>query len=143
MEAAGLVVGGAGLAGLFSACVQCLDMADLAKAQERALKVLHTKLENQKFFFIAWAQSIGLDGADEAYQVLRTLSPAYQERIGSTMQQVGMLFWEGQELKSRYGLETVVHSTADQAQHTLPDASPYRAMIPKSDRTGTTEDSTP
>lgn len=127
LEAAGLALGAAGLAGLFSSRVHCLELVDLGRAQKRDLALLHAKLENQKAIFVAWGQSIGLESSDDVKIALQKIQPLYHDRIVATMQQVGLLFWESPTLKRRYGLE---EGSADYDAQAYPlEPSAFRALF--------------
>lgn len=127
LEAAGLALGAAGLAGIFSACLRCLELVDLAKEQTRDLTILHTKLENQKALFVAWAQSVGFGGQDDGDKLLCNLSPLLRNRVAATMQQIGLLFWDAERLRKRYGLGT--YGTTECEGRNSVRTTAFRVMI--------------
>jgi hypothetical protein len=105
-EAAGLTLGVANLARLFSTCIDAFDSVQLALPHGRDLRdlqLLHTKLDNQKVRFMIWGHSLGLDEPTRRLEV--DIRP--QETRGAvieTMQLIISLFEESGGLVARYGL---------------------------------------
>ena len=101
-EAAGLVLGGLGVAGLFSVCVQAFDMVQLGRTQSHRLRILETKLDNQKARFIIWGQKHNLQ---DGQQYDRRLDESVRKgQIVKTCRLIIDLFTASEELKTRYGL---------------------------------------
>lgn len=63
MEAIGLVVG---VAGLFSACLECLDLVDSARNYEHESEVLIAKLDIQRVRLQIWGDLVGLGSSQNA-----------------------------------------------------------------------------
>ena len=121
-EAAGLVFGVAGLAGLFSSCIQVFDMLQMANTMDFDLRILHQRLENQKLRFANWGQSLGLDGSLEGESALH--GATFNELTGvSIMRNMEILretFQNARSLEKRQGL------------HRLPDGdrrTPFAAAL--------------
>ncbi|VUC25215.1 unnamed protein product [Clonostachys rosea] len=66
MEVVGLVVGVAGLAGLFSTCIQAFDLVQCGRNLQKDHLLLSTRLANQRLRFQSWGRACGLD-RDGAY----------------------------------------------------------------------------
>src|ERR1700761_2006684 len=110
-EAAGLVLGGLGVVGIFSVCVQAFDMIEIARTQDRTLRVLATKLDNQKARFIIWGESLGLhrsDGTDR-----RAEHPVIAKSISRSCELVYELFTDSNQLQLRYGLAEEIGATSN------------------------------
>lgn len=102
-EAAGLVSGAFGVAGLFSVCVQVFDAIQLGRTQDHKLRILMTKLDNKKARFIIWGKALGRD-SDSGYDERIDESPR-KERIRQSCELIYDLFTEIQTLRTRHGLE--------------------------------------
>ena len=104
MEAAGLALGVAGLAGLFSACASCYQLvrrgADLGKDH----KILETKFNNQELRLLSGGKACGLVGTDIEYDT-RLDEPVLRARIQATLECIKELFQDEAELKKRFGLK--------------------------------------
>lgn len=75
MEVAGLVVGFAGLAGLFSTCVDSFKLVQLHRSRQHDFDVLQTMLDNQLFHLMAWGKACGfMDRTANPRCVLRRVS---------------------------------------------------------------------
>ena len=101
-EAAGLGIGVASLAGLFTSCVEVFNLFELGRAKSRDYEILHTKLGNQRLRFETWGQANGFD-ADEALDA-RLDEPKRHHCLIRTMELVRSLFLESTALMERYGL---------------------------------------
>jgi hypothetical protein len=60
MEVAGLAVGVAGLAGLFSCCNSAFQLVQKGRSFGRDYKILETKFANQELRLRAWGRASGL-----------------------------------------------------------------------------------
>ena len=102
-EAAGVAVGIVSLAGLFNSCLHVFSLIELGRARSHDYKILHQKLDNQKFRFMTWGQANGLDGGlsyDE-----RLDEPERRQHLARTMELVHSLFKESDGLTEIYGLQ--------------------------------------
>src|SRR5277367_1689982 len=61
MEAIGLAVGVAGLAGLFSTCLDVVDKVDSYRDYGFESRSIVAQFEADKLLFQKWAQSVGID----------------------------------------------------------------------------------
>lgn len=97
-EVAGLVIGAAALAGLFSNCIDAFDLIQTARNQDRDLELLYQKLDNQHARFYLWGDTYvatgSLDGAN----------PKLCQTIGRNMQHICSMLREGTTLATRYGM---------------------------------------
>jgi ubiquitin-conjugating enzyme E2 D/E len=127
-EAAGSVLGGLGVVGIFSVCVQVFDMVQVGRTQDRSLKILVTKLDNQKARFIIWGQALKLDDPQGYERSLE--NPLIQHRIHANCELLYSIFTESSVLKKRYGLkEEPGITTRDALQLTDNDGSPWRVTF--------------
>jgi HET-S-like prion-inhibition and propagation protein len=102
-EAAGLALGVAGLAGLFTSCVDCYQLVRRGAALDKDYRILETKFGNQELRLSAWGRACGLLG-DADYDV-RLDERVLQSRIVATLQCVKDLFEDEKELRKRFGLK--------------------------------------
>ena len=101
-EAAGLVLGVAGLAGLFSLCVQSFDLVQMGRTLGRDYEILETKYEATKVRFMIWGEAMGMTNPDD-YDA-RLDNPMIQSTICRILNCIRFLFADGNVLASRYGL---------------------------------------
>ena len=114
MEAAGIAVGVVGLAGLFSACIDCFELVQRGRYLGKEYLLLETKFENQRLRLITWGRACGLAG----HQSVRTygaIIPSGQdtvlgdeevrECIQRTLTHIFKLLNDGKNLMQRYGLK--------------------------------------
>ncbi|KAL2361844.1 hypothetical protein RJZ56_005268 [Blastomyces dermatitidis] len=106
MEPLSLAVGFAGLAGLFSTCVDCFKLVQVYDSRASDYEVLQTMLDNQQFHFMAWGKACGFmhpyrtnSKFDDPTSSLRN------ERIEQTMEKIKSLLTNGDHLKEIYGLK--------------------------------------
>ncbi|KAF2706204.1 hypothetical protein K504DRAFT_438261 [Pleomassaria siparia CBS 279.74] len=103
MEVAGLVVGVAGVAGLFSTCVDCYELVQRGRYLGKDYILLETKFSNQRLRFITWGKACGLvdsDGSGETFQ-----NEDVRSNIRDTLVQLVALLGDGSDLKKKYGLK--------------------------------------
>lgn len=102
MEVAGLAVGVAGLAGLFSACSSAFLLVQKGRSFGKDYKILETKFNNQELRLRAWGRACGLiDGTQ--YDV-RLDEPELHQQLEATLECIKLLLGDAKELKDRYGL---------------------------------------
>jgi ubiquitin-protein ligase len=98
----GAALGVAGLAGLFSTCVQCFDLVQLGRAYARDYEIIQTKFEAQKVRFLIWGQVVGvIEGS--SYDTRLDL-PEIRPTVLRILLNIRLLFSDGQQLSRRYGL---------------------------------------
>jgi Prion-inhibition and propagation len=104
MEAAGLVIGAAGLAGLFSSCVECFSLINSGCSHGRDLEILITKLDVEKTRLLQWGDAVGLLASDP--KVRNPLLDADHMRpvIERVLNCIVMLLTDGDKLRSKYGM---------------------------------------
>ncbi|KAK3985404.1 prion-inhibition and propagation-domain-containing protein [Cladorrhinum sp. PSN332] len=103
MEAAGLALGVAGLAGLFSSCLSCYQLVQRGARLHRDYKILETKLSNQELRLLAWGRACGLALGDDK----RFEDPGLRASITATLECIRDLFRDEAELRKKYGLKAV------------------------------------
>jgi Ras family protein A len=102
-EAAGLVLGVAGLAGLFTTCIDCYQLVRRGAALDKDYRILETKFNNQELRLLAWGRACGLVG-DAEYDV-RLDEHFLRTRIIETLQCIKALFDDERRLRKRFGLK--------------------------------------
>lgn len=110
MEPAGLTFGAIALASLFTDCIACLDLIELARSSEKGLKIQVCKLSFIKRQFMVWGESIGLLSPDEGRDDVLDQVQGRQE-IEDVLQQISILLKDAEKLKTKYGVD--VDSTVD------------------------------
>ena len=110
MEPAGLSLGAIALASLFTECIACLDLIELARSSEKGLKTQVCKLSFIKRQFMVWGESIGLLSPDEGRDDVLDQAQGRQE-IEDVLQQISILLKDTEKLKTNYGVD--VDSTND------------------------------
>ncbi|KAF2181388.1 hypothetical protein K469DRAFT_740828 [Zopfia rhizophila CBS 207.26] len=106
MEPAGLAVGFAGLAGLFSTCVDCFKLVQVYDSRSSDYGILQTMLDNQQFHFMAWGKACGFMDPDRTNSRFDDpMSGLRNERIEETMERIKSLLTNGDNLKEKYGLK--------------------------------------
>ncbi|KAK5704509.1 Ubiquitin-conjugating enzyme E2 T [Elasticomyces elasticus] len=130
-EAVGLVLGGLGVVGAFSVCVQAFDMIQIGRTQDHRLKILATKLDNQKARFMIWGGALQLD--DPTRYDRRVEHPFTKPQISASCQLIYDMFTQSDQFMKRYGLKAELQgsssSVANQQQHTGNEASPWRTTF--------------
>ncbi|OJD24079.1 hypothetical protein ACJ73_04560 [Blastomyces percursus] len=106
MEPLSLAVGFAGLAGLFSTCVDCFKLVQVYDSRASDYGILQTMLDNQQFHFMAWGKACGFMDPYRKHSKFDdpTLS-LRNERIEQTMEKIKSLLTNGDNLKEMYGLK--------------------------------------
>ncbi|KAJ2896758.1 P-loop containing nucleoside triphosphate hydrolase protein [Zalerion maritima] len=124
MDATGVVLGVAGLAGLFSTCVDCFHLIQRGCTFDRDYRILETKFDNQELRLCAWGRACGLISSNNssASTIARNASfgasgttvgsfdtvldePQLQSRVRATLECIMLLFCDEKGLRGRYGLE--------------------------------------
>jgi hypothetical protein len=103
MEAVGLAVGVVGLAGLFSACIDCFELVQRGRYHGKDYLLLETKFTNQRLRLTSWGRACGfLDSGsiDDQFGEEQIEAP-----IKATLTHLITLFTDGQALRSKYGLK--------------------------------------
>ncbi|ORX98620.1 prion-inhibition and propagation-domain-containing protein [Clohesyomyces aquaticus] len=113
MEVAGLVIGAAGLAGLFSCCSSAFQLVQRGRAFGQDYKILETKLSNQELRLRAWGRACGL--IDGVPYDPRLDEPELQCQLVKTLECIKQLLSDAQTLQDRYGVaqSTFIPSTTN------------------------------
>ncbi|KAK0616745.1 prion-inhibition and propagation-domain-containing protein [Immersiella caudata] len=132
-EAAGVVLGVAGLAGLFTSCIDCYQLVRRGAALDKDYRILETKFNNQELRLSAWGRACGLLGDDDYDE--RLDEQALRTRIIATLQCVKALFDDERELRKRFGLKPCRGSSSPSNRARTPLALPMArsdaALSPK------------
>ena len=105
-EAAGLVLGAAGLLGLFSSCVECFELVEsgLSYAKDHAL--LSIKYDVEKTRLLIWGHAAGLFRTEGPYR--NSLDKKWiNDVVEKILLQIKVLFGDTADLMSKYGLEPI------------------------------------
>lgn len=102
MEAAGLVIGAVGLAGLFTACIDCFELVQRGRYLGRNYLLLETKFTNQRLRLASWGKACGLTDSND--DQISQLEPEVLDGLASTLSQLLELLSNGNALRNTYGL---------------------------------------
>ena len=104
-DVAGLVLGVAGLAGLFSSCVDCFDHIDTARRYEHESEVLIAKFHIQHVRLYIWGTLVGITGKIEQ----ENLNVLAQQQLGVKICLDGIkrVLTSSSDLTAKYGLVEV------------------------------------
>jgi hypothetical protein len=122
MDVAGLALGIAGIAGLFSTCLDCFQLIQRGRAFEKDYRILETKLDNQELRFSAWGRACGLIDIIEGGSNPLESMPEIKTRIQKTLECIRELFQDEKELKKRYGLRPLEEAPSGSSAGLLTDA---------------------
>ncbi|CAI6339167.1 unnamed protein product [Periconia digitata] len=103
MEAIGLGVGVAGLAGLFSSCIECFELVQRGRYLGQEYTILETKFTNQRLRLLTWGWACGF--ADPERYDNRLEDEELRSCIEATLLHLISLLNNGKELKNKYGLK--------------------------------------
>jgi hypothetical protein len=104
MEPVGLAVGIAGLAGLFSTCVECFNIVQRGRYLGRDYFILETKYTNQRLRLQTWGRACGLCDVGTAASSTLAWNDEVRVAVGDTLFQIASLFQDHRTLRKRYGL---------------------------------------
>ncbi|KAK4034304.1 prion-inhibition and propagation-domain-containing protein [Parachaetomium inaequale] len=102
MEPIGLAVGVAGLAGLFSTCIECFNIVQRGRYLGRDYFILETKYTNQRLRLLTWGRACGL--TDAGTPAAEGWDEDILTAVSRTLAQIALLFQDHQALRKRYGL---------------------------------------
>jgi hypothetical protein len=103
MEAVGLTVGVAGLAGLFSTCISCFELVQRGRYLGKEYILLETKFANQRLRLLTWGRACGFADPDKYDE--RFDDEELRSCIEATLIHLITLFNDGKALKMKYGLK--------------------------------------
>jgi ubiquitin-protein ligase len=99
MEMAGITLGDAGLAGLFSLCTDCFDLVQCNPSLGNEYTLLATRVGNQRLRFRAWGLACGL--AEASGHDCGLDEPDLRARVTKSMQSIVHLFVDSKKLTKR------------------------------------------
>ena len=98
MEATGLAVGIAGLAGIFSTCLDCFELFQCAQSFREDFNILLLLLECQKERLLTWGHLVSKSKTEDERQNLNALAVKCLETIIS-------LLSDAEKLQGQYGVQ--------------------------------------
>lgn len=104
VEPISLSLGAVALAGLFTTCLDCLDMIDAGRNFSRDLEILLAKLEAQRAILWAWGCTVHLDHDGKQFNE-DLLGPDIQKTISRLLWCIVSLFEDTKKFGKRYGLK--------------------------------------
>jgi Prion-inhibition and propagation len=104
MEVAGLVLGAARLAGLFSACLDCFALIDSGHTHGRDLEILLTKLDVEKTRLLQWGDAVGLLSSYPRSRNTLLDVDHTRSMIERVLNCIFMLLTDTDKLRSKYGM---------------------------------------
>ena len=104
-EAAGLVIGGVGLAALFSTSVECLDYISLGRNIGKDYQLSATNMILLKVRLYAWGKSLRVTQPGQEHPVLRDCWLQERETVGMSLFGIKTTFDDAGKLEKKYGLE--------------------------------------
>lgn len=129
-EAAGLALGVAGLASLFTTCMECFDMLEMSRTAQKDIARQHQKLDNQKMRFVIWGRSLQLHEAvlDKHILDIVEADKVLMHNIQKTMLHIKSLFQDVDSLAQRYGLKKEPNPL-NQLITSAPDGNAFQGAI--------------
>jgi len=109
MEPVGLAVGIAGLAGLFTTCIECFNIVQQGRYFGRDCWILETKYANQRLRLQTWGRACGF--ADASLRTNLPWNEDVQLAVEATLQRMAGLFQDHKTLHRRYGVSMVQSDT--------------------------------
>lgn len=138
IEPVSLTIGAVALAGLFTTCVDCLDMIDAGRNFSPDLEIVLAKLEAQRAIFLVWGSTVGLDDCGKYFNE-DLLGPPIQKTIRRLLFCIISLFEDSKKFRKRYGLKkssgpnnarlTDSESKSDHGMNPLAGIDDYRSRI--------------
>lgn len=108
-----LTIGAVALASLFSLCVQCFDLIDVASNLGIDYEILLVKLSIEKRRLMIWGEAVGILRPDEDRDLLLD-DPDTRVLVKRILENVQKLFHDADALRSKYGLEKASENAARQ-----------------------------
>ncbi|KAI1878391.1 hypothetical protein JX265_000323 [Neoarthrinium moseri] len=138
MEPVGLAVGGVGLVGLFSTCVNCFELVQNGRYLGRDYILLETKFDNLRLRFRSWGRACGF--MDSGRYDVRLDNQEIKSSIESTMANLIHLFQNGSQLQEKYGLKDEWKTSMIVPQNDAPGLNILSSSITTGSWLGTTLD---
>lgn len=111
-EAAGLAIGGIGLAGLFTSCVDCLDYITLARNHGRDLEISLTQMSLLNQRLTIWGEIVKVQNEGYELPALREKWPQIGSTVGQALVSIKDAFTDISALEKRYGLKASPESSS-------------------------------
>jgi Prion-inhibition and propagation len=108
-----LTIGAVALASLFSLCVQCFDLVDVASNLGLDYEILLVKLSIEKRRLMIWGEAVGILRPDEDRDLLLD-DPETRALVERILMNIQKLFHDADALRSKYGLEKASEKPAIQ-----------------------------
>lgn len=105
-EAAGLVLGLAGLAGLVNACMEAISLFQASRSHGRDFEILMTRLEIEKTLILQWAERIGIlcEMNNGPGHDTRLNNPRTHSAVANALSCALLLLTDAERLRSDYGV---------------------------------------
>ncbi|KAL8731893.1 MAG: hypothetical protein Q9181_004154 [Wetmoreana brouardii] len=105
-EAASLVIGIAGLAGVCNACLEAFSLISAGRSLGRDFEILATKLDIEKTLLLHWAERVGLLTIQDEHPIYdaRFSDAQTHTAVINTLSCVLYLLTDSERLQSQYGL---------------------------------------
>jgi len=138
MESTGVALGIAGLAGLFTTCLQLFDLVSTAKSHGSACQTLLCKLEVEQVFFLKWGEAVGIFNPQASDRPQR--NETYNKRLGDILIRRAVFnilsclkttLEDTNNLVAKYGLQPL---RSDEALYSSPHQSAFRVTHEKLQR---------
>ena len=104
-EPIGLAIGVAGLAGLFSTCVECMDYISLGRDYGKDYELSLTKTILLKARLNAWGESLCVMQEGRELAVLRDYWSQEKDAVGRCLLGIKTIFDDTTQIETKYGLE--------------------------------------
>jgi hypothetical protein len=105
VEPISLTIGAVALASLFSLCVECFDLIELARSLGPDFELLSIKLSIEKRRLMIWGEAVGILRPDLERDASLD-QPETRQLIENVLNSIRKLFSDADSLSKTYGLET-------------------------------------
>lgn len=115
MEPVGLAAGLAGLAGLYSVCLQGMDHIQAWMEMGKDSQRIYCMLQVEKYLLENWGESVGInvDGSMRTGNHHPALSiPRSRDVVYSILANIETIFCDGETLSNKYGINSAVGSSS-------------------------------
>ncbi|CAZ84103.1 unnamed protein product [Tuber melanosporum] len=139
MESIGVALGIAGLAGLFTTCLQLFDLVSTAESHSSACQTLLCKLEVEQVLLLKWGEAVGIFNPQDSDREER--NETYNKRLGDTpirravfniLSCLKTTLEDTNNLVAKYGLQPL--QSEDEAFDSSPPRSAFRVAHEKLQR---------
>jgi hypothetical protein len=103
-EPVGLMIGGIGLAALFTTCIDCLDYISLGRNHSKDYELSLIKMALLKTRLDPWGKSLRISEDGEVLPAFRNRWPQERELVGRCLMGIKALFDDSEKLEKKYGL---------------------------------------